>query len=87
VHDADRETLALPPDGKKARPMTTSPLVVRVEMRGKTLASAMSEVRTWLDDHKIQPAGFASEPGPDGVAFDIRFAREQEARLFEQAFV
>lgn len=47
----------------------------------------MSEVRTWLDDHKIQPAAFASEPGPDGVAFDIRFAREQEARLFEQAFV
>lgn len=64
-----------------------SPLIVRVEIPGKTLGAAMSEVRRWLDNHKIQPAGFTSEHRPDGVAFDIRFAREQEARLFEQAFI
>ena len=79
--------LALPPNGIKARPMTAdSPLVVRVEMRGKTLAAGMSEIRSWLDNHKIQPVGFTSEPRTNGVAFDIRFAQEQEARLFEQAF-
>lgn len=64
----------------------SSPLIVRVEMPGKTLGAAMSEVRSWLDIHKIQPAGFSSEPCPNGVVFDIRFAREQEAHLFEQAF-
>lgn len=64
----------------------SSPLIVRVEMRGKTLGTAMSEVRSWLDIHKIQPAGFSSEPRPDGVLFDIRFAKEHEAHLFEQAF-
>ena len=50
-----------------------SPFVVRVKMRGKTLAAAMSEIRSWLDNHKIQPAGFTSEPGPDGVGFDLQF--------------
>jgi hypothetical protein len=65
----------------------SSTFIVRVEMRGKTMASAMSEIRSWLDNHKIQPAGFSSELVPDGVGFDIRFAREHEARLFEQAFV
>jgi hypothetical protein len=80
--------LALPPDGKKARLMTVeSSLIVRVERRGKTLGAAMSEVRTWLDNHKIQPAGFSTDQCPDGVVFDIRFAQEFEARLFEQAFV
>lgn len=64
-----------------------SPFIVRVEMRGTTLGAAMSEIRSWLDRHKIQPAGFSSEPRPDGAAFDIRFAGEHEARLFEQAFV
>lgn len=64
----------------------TSPLIVRVEMPGKTLGAAMSEVRSWLDIHKIQAAGFSSEPRPDGAVFDIRFAREHEAHLFEQTF-
>ena len=64
-----------------------SPLTVRIEMHGKTLAAAMSEIRTWLDNHKIQPAGFTSDPCLDGVVFDFRFAQEHHARLFEQAFV
>ncbi len=63
-----------------------SPLIVRVELPGKALGTAMSEVRSWLDIHKIQPAGFSSEPRANGVVFDIRFAREHEARQFEQEF-
>jgi hypothetical protein len=47
----------------------------------------MSEIRSWLDAHKIQPTTFNSETKTAGsVAFDIRFSREDEARLFEQAF-
>jgi hypothetical protein len=47
----------------------------------------MNEIRSWLDSHKIQPADFRpSESGPGDVAFEIRFLREDEAHLFEQAF-
>lgn len=75
------------PSRRNERHMTqSSTLVVRIEMPGKTLGAAMSEVRLWLDMHKIQPASFNSKPCTDGVVFDIRFAREHEAHLFERAF-
>jgi hypothetical protein len=65
----------------------TSSFSVRVERPGKTFGDAMTEIRSWLDSHKIQSTGFTSDtkaPGP--VAFVVRFAPEEEARLFEQAF-
>lgn len=63
------------------------PLSVRVERPQKTFGEAMSEIRTWLDAHKIQPGAFNSNAKPaDAVTFEIRFVREDEARLFEQAF-
>ena len=65
----------------------SSPLIVRVERPGKAFGTAMNEIRSWLDSHKIQPADF--RPGksdPGAVAFEIRFKREEEAHLFEQAF-
>jgi hypothetical protein len=64
-----------------------SPVSVRVERPGKAFGEAMTEIRLWLDSHKIQPVGFTSDtnaPGP--VAFIVRFANEDEARLFKQAF-
>ena len=64
-----------------------TPFSVRVERPEKTFAQAMNEIRSWLDNHKIQPAAFKADttiPGP--VAFEIKFQREDEAHLFEQAF-
>jgi hypothetical protein len=47
----------------------------------------MNDIRSWLDSHKIQPVDFRpGEGGPGTVAFEIRFRREDEAHLFEQAF-
>jgi hypothetical protein len=64
-----------------------SPLSVRVERPGKALGDAMNEIRLWLDGHKIQPRDFQSDTAVPGVAaFEIRFNREDEARLFERAF-
>lgn len=64
-----------------------SPLIVRVERSGKAFGIAMNEIRSWLDSHKIQPVDFRpSESDPGAVAFEIRFRREDEAHLFEQAF-
>lgn len=64
-----------------------SPLSVRIEQPQKAFGVAMNEIRTWLDTHKIQPVDFRPDPaGPGAVAFEIRFSREEEARLFEQTF-
>ena len=62
----------------------SSPLVVRVVR--DDLGSAMSEMRSWLDNHKIQPAEFQTDSSDQGVILDIRFADEHHARLFEQTF-
>jgi hypothetical protein len=67
--------------------MTRNTFSVRVERPGKALGEAMSEIRSWLDAHKIEPAVFKADTKASGpVVFDIRFTREHEARLFEQAF-
>jgi hypothetical protein len=64
-----------------------SSLSVRVERPGKALGDAMKEIRLWLDDHKIQPRDFRSDSSVPGAGvFEIRFNREDEARLFERAF-
>lgn len=64
-----------------------SPFSVRIERPKASLGDAMSEVRAWLDNHKIQPVEFRSEPSVSGVAaFEVKFSREDQARLFEQAF-
>ncbi len=60
---------------------------VRVERPGEAFGEAMSEIRSWLDAHKIQPTAFNSDTTrPGAVAFEIKFARDDEARLFQQAF-
>jgi len=64
-----------------------SPLSVRVESPEKTFGQAMNEIRSWLDNHKIQPAAFKADTTAHGpVAFEIKFQREDEAHLFERAF-
>lgn len=64
-----------------------SPLIVHVERPEKAFGLAMNEIRSWLDSHKIQPVDFRpGESGPGAVAFEIKFKREDEAHLFEQAF-
>jgi hypothetical protein len=46
----------------------------------------MSEMRTWLDTHKIPTADFKVVPTETGIAFDIRFPDEYHASLFQQKF-
>jgi hypothetical protein len=48
----------------------------------------MSSIRSWLDHRKIQPASFKPvATARSGVGFEIGFAREDEAHLFERDFV
>ena len=64
----------------------SSSLSVRIEKPGEAFGEVMNEIRSWLDSENIQPIGFRSDNASGALAFDIRFAREHEARLFQQAF-
>lgn len=65
----------------------SSLLIVHVERPEKAFGTAMNEIRSWLDSHKIQPVDFRPGAGnPGAVAFEIKFQREDEAHLFGQAF-
>lgn len=66
--------------------MPNSSLSVRIERPEKPFGETMNEIRSWLDSHKIQPADFRPASSGGAAAFEIRFAHEDEARLFEEAF-
>jgi hypothetical protein len=68
--------------------MTLDPTVtVRVEEPGTALADAMNEMRTWLDNTRLQPVEFeVAAAGVTGIAFDVTFQSEADASQFEQAF-
>jgi hypothetical protein len=64
------------------------PFTVRVEKPETALADAMTNMRIWLDNHEIKPVEFKiAMTDVAGIAFDIRFQSEDEANLFQQAFV
>ena len=63
------------------------PRTIRVEKPEASFADLMNRIRSWLDNHKIEPTEFKSDTAePGSVAFDIRFRSEDEARLFEMEF-
>jgi hypothetical protein len=65
-----------------------APGVVRISKPvDQSFAEAMGRMRDWLDQRKIQPVLFrqiAYEAGIEG--FEVRFASETEAQLFNEAF-
>ena len=63
------------------------PFTIRIEKPETALAETMNEMRTWLDQHKVQPIEFKiAMTGFPGIAFDLQFRSEEEAVLFEQIF-
>ena len=63
------------------------PFVVHVEKPTATLANAMAEMRTWLDNTALQPVEFKiAAAGVADIAFDVTFRTSAEARQFERAF-
>jgi hypothetical protein len=47
----------------------------------------MNEMRTWLDNTRLQPVEFkVAAAGVTGIAFDVTFQSEADASQFEQAF-
>jgi hypothetical protein len=63
-----------------------SPFYVRVETQRHALAETMSEMRAWIDAHKIQLSEFKIVPTETGIAVDLRFPDQYHASLFQQKF-
>ena len=65
-----------------------SPLTVAFERQTLALVETMSEMRSWLDQQKIQPVEFrtARVDGGFRLRFELHFAQEDEAVLFERRF-
>ena len=66
--------------------MTLNVLNLRIEKPRQSLASTMSDMRSWLDSHRIELAGFTVAPAKTGIVYDIRFRSENEANQFGRAF-
>jgi hypothetical protein len=62
------------------------PFCVRVETPREAFGRIMSEMRMWLDAHKIQLSECRVETTETGVAVDMRFLNEHHASLFQQEF-
>ena len=64
-----------------------SPTTVILEKPAPSLGEIMNDIRTWLDNRSIAPTEFKTASTETGcVAVEIRFATQDEAYLFDQAF-
>jgi hypothetical protein len=61
--------------------------LVRITRRGADLDDAMTQMRTWLDHHQIEPALFelASLPSRE-IRFRFQFQRASDASAFAEVF-
>jgi hypothetical protein len=63
------------------------PFVIHAEDRSRSpLGKTMNEIRTWLDDEKIQPTEFKTIVTQAGLGFEISFKSEWEADRFQRRF-
>ena len=64
-------------------------MLVRIaNPRGDSVGLLMSDMRTWLDHHGIQPIEFkATTLDVGNIAFDVGFRHVDQAALFRAAFV
>ena len=60
--------------------------IVEVRHIGKNLAAAMTELRAWLDDRRIEPEVFEHSVGGPGITFRVHFIEEADAHAFAETF-
>ena len=61
--------------------------VVEVRRKGADLGSAMAQMRTWVDHHRMEPQAFEVGFIPGGeVRFRLSFAALNDASAFARAF-
>jgi hypothetical protein len=58
---------------------------VEVQLIGAGLPTMLSDMRTWLDHHRIEPDSFRHFSRTSKVVFRVEFKLEAEARAFAKA--
>jgi len=58
-----------------------------IALRGADFAAEMIEMRTWLDQHLLEPAKFTYKQDGETVVVSIDFQEVQQAELFQSRFV
>lgn len=67
--------------------MITTPIRIEVNRpAGAPIGSIMNEIRSWLDQNRIEPVDFKTVVGREGIGFEIRFRTEGEAERFQREF-
>ena len=66
--------------------MAPAKTVVIAMASRQTLGSAMNDLRTWLDHHRVRPREFRPVATEGGWQFEFTFSSEDDARLFEAEF-
>jgi len=61
--------------------------IVEVRRRNAELADAMAQMRTWLDNHAIEPVLFEIGflPGRE-MRFRVQFRKERDSAMFATSF-
>jgi hypothetical protein len=59
---------------------------VEVQLIGGSLPGMLSDMRTWLDHHRIEPDSFRHFSRTGKVVFRVEFKLEPEAWAFAKAF-
>jgi hypothetical protein len=57
-----------------------------VKLRTDDLAYSMQQMRTWLDEHRLEAPLFRYEPSTDGLIIQVEFKQAAEAAAFAAAF-
>ena len=65
---------------------TTSTKIEVNRPAGAPIGSIMNEIRSWLDQNRIEPVDFKTVVGREGIGFEIRFRTEGEAERFQREF-
>jgi hypothetical protein len=66
-------------------PLATYAIYIETPV-GTPLGIAITDIRAWLDCHKIEPVDFKPETKDGVITLDIHFRSQDEARLFEADF-
>ena len=62
---------------------------IKIEVKrpaGTPISQIMNEIRSWLEENRIEPVDFKTLVGREGIGFEIRFRTEEEGERFQRAF-
>ena len=61
--------------------------LVEIRREGANLGAAMTQMRTWLDHHRIEPSLFVVAFHPDReIRFHLQFQKAEDASAFDSVF-